>query len=1007
MKTAGPIDAPVDNTPAIVHVIDDHDAGVEVSGSNTIRVDENVQNERGAEWDDYHLLRQGNGDTSLTYRFENLDNGTYEVFVSYVHYADRATNVPYEVLDGETSLGTVRINQKELADDGTLNLKGHDVPFESLGEFEIENGELTVRVSNDTNGWAGTNTIAVKKIADATPVVEPLSANAIAALSASPEVAALGDLDAVINDIASALVAEEATPETTAEWIAHLESLETQLQTAIAAGSDGLGDHLTAIQASRAQLEKAEIGAPRVEVTVEGDTQHITYWNPLDQSVFKIYWHGGEETITVSHPGGANGDTFSYDFGPRWNGRNYSTHINMHRDEAETNGRIGSIPGYVQSPGDMRASVEDIGIFWVPIDAPDAELLEQQSSAAQSALRGVAADAVAMEATEVATEPVIHEMWTRGDTMHIRYSNPGTATMFAFNVSEGTVHTETIEHTDGLQQGYITFSFADYMANNETARLDAMMYDVDAEGAATPVGIVTGQCIEGGISAQIESADFLESGMTVLGVRGPNILVAAKTPFENNVLEIEGGGAVSVNRFTANGVNDLQTRIVTFNTANPSGRYKLSLTDADTGRQAAGAMFIWDLGAGTLTEETEGMVLDDEMIDAFRADINAANHQLLMQSMVDDIGLNIAVIRDRQGDDMFRESKFFINDSDDIMYIENSRVAGMPDAGGIFRQLLGSYKDIVGTLLQSAAGIAVAGWSGDSQQEAEEAYQRGYDTLSGDRHIAELAIDFGVRLPSAAEIREEGLRLAIAQVDRFYGNQEAQETEYAQASSAADQKIGGPKEISQAALEHNGAIVAAAHGTSSSVYQSFVASWGDPSTGVVVARTDEVEEETLVGSDSSVEFGAPILVSAGIWDAERFGKLMKELDPNGDWTPPENLPDCPCHLEEMQRLIENDPESFVADNPIALFIWHFGAKYGFRSAPVDGSSQQCTYDGDGNLITSGWAAGSVDSVSPVDIETFIQHIRDDVIPRIFVPGDGYFDLRESNQGVDCTSHSSN
>lgn len=80
------------------------------------------------------------------------------------------------------------------------------------------------------------------------------------------------------------------------------------------------------------------------------------------------------------------------------------------------------------------------------------------------------------------------------------------------------------------------------------------------------------------------------------------------------------------------------------------------------------------------------------------------------------------------------------------------------------------------------------------------------------------------------------------------------------------------------------------------------------------------------------------------------------------------LPPCPCTLAEAKAA----PSEWVysATKDLVLPIFHPGAKSsvrsakGYQSVPGTSHGQQCCYDGDGNLITEGPAAGTPDLWSP-------------------------------------------
>jgi hypothetical protein len=95
-----------------------------------------------------HYASAGTGGSVATWTFP-VSPGQYDVSVTYYSYADRASNAPYTVLDGSTSLGTVLVNQQVppsgITDQGANWL--------DLGTFVVSGNHLVVQLSNNANGY--------------------------------------------------------------------------------------------------------------------------------------------------------------------------------------------------------------------------------------------------------------------------------------------------------------------------------------------------------------------------------------------------------------------------------------------------------------------------------------------------------------------------------------------------------------------------------------------------------------------------------------------------------------------------------------------------------------------------------------------------------------------------------------------------------------------------------------------------------------------------------------
>lgn len=104
---------------------------------------------------DYHTAG-GGGDTA-TWTFNNLANGTYQVLARWIGFSNRATNAPYTVLDGSTSLGTVLVNQQQMP----VGDQSNGITWQSLGKFNTTTGTLAVRLGDNANGYVIADAIRI------------------------------------------------------------------------------------------------------------------------------------------------------------------------------------------------------------------------------------------------------------------------------------------------------------------------------------------------------------------------------------------------------------------------------------------------------------------------------------------------------------------------------------------------------------------------------------------------------------------------------------------------------------------------------------------------------------------------------------------------------------------------------------------------------------------------------------------------------------------------------
>ncbi len=126
-----------------------------------------------------------------------------------------------------------------------------------------------------------------------------------------------------------------------------------------------------------------------------------------------------------------------------------------------------------------------------------------------------------------------------------------------------------------------------------------------------------------------------------------------------------------------------------------------------------------------------------------------------------------------------------------------------------------------------------------------------------------------------------------------------------------------------------------------------------------------------------------------------------------------DLPDCPCKLDMSGEKPKSPSKEFSEPSTIKSQVLHPGAKWEIRS----NDGQQCCYDEDGNLLTSGPGAGTADKVSPgfFNLKSPL-HFKADVLPFLiayYLDGnshgkhvDQYIDVRPPNAGKGCPTNAS-
>ena len=109
-----------------------------------------------ASWSDTNAYQQdfryhaaGDGTNVASWTFDNLEAGkTYQLFATWTADGNRATNAPFTVLDGTTTLATVQMNEQFAPVDQTLD----NHAWQSIGTYHTDTGSLTIQLSDNANG---------------------------------------------------------------------------------------------------------------------------------------------------------------------------------------------------------------------------------------------------------------------------------------------------------------------------------------------------------------------------------------------------------------------------------------------------------------------------------------------------------------------------------------------------------------------------------------------------------------------------------------------------------------------------------------------------------------------------------------------------------------------------------------------------------------------------------------------------------------------------------------
>jgi photosystem II stability/assembly factor-like uncharacterized protein len=131
--------------PPVQYVVDDGDAGFATNNNGGwINLSNLISYQL-----DYTYHPAGTGANWVSWTFNDLPDGTYQVFTRWSQFSNRATNAPYTVYDGATALGTLSVNQQVAPAGDQVG----DVVWQKLGNYTIDSGMLKVQLTDAANGY--------------------------------------------------------------------------------------------------------------------------------------------------------------------------------------------------------------------------------------------------------------------------------------------------------------------------------------------------------------------------------------------------------------------------------------------------------------------------------------------------------------------------------------------------------------------------------------------------------------------------------------------------------------------------------------------------------------------------------------------------------------------------------------------------------------------------------------------------------------------------------------
>ena len=147
--------------PPTLQVIDNGDSGYRTTGTWSTSTNGGLDG-------DHQWTASGSGADIASWTFDVTPGGEYQVAATWLPAINRATDAPYTVIDGDTALETVTVNQ-ELTP-GDLNDKG--AGWEILGTYIVTGDTLTVELSDVANQYVIADAVRIERLDDIGPEIQ-------------------------------------------------------------------------------------------------------------------------------------------------------------------------------------------------------------------------------------------------------------------------------------------------------------------------------------------------------------------------------------------------------------------------------------------------------------------------------------------------------------------------------------------------------------------------------------------------------------------------------------------------------------------------------------------------------------------------------------------------------------------------------------------------------------------------------------------------------------------
>ncbi|MFP6619114.1 MAG: choice-of-anchor D domain-containing protein, partial [Pirellulaceae bacterium] len=110
---------------------------------------------------DLHYISNGTGSENARWTVDNLETGDYRVYVTWTVASYRPVDAPYTVYNGAQQLSTIDVNQRLAPSDQVIE----QVSWKNLGTFTINNGTLTVEMTDDASSrWLIADAVYIEEV---------------------------------------------------------------------------------------------------------------------------------------------------------------------------------------------------------------------------------------------------------------------------------------------------------------------------------------------------------------------------------------------------------------------------------------------------------------------------------------------------------------------------------------------------------------------------------------------------------------------------------------------------------------------------------------------------------------------------------------------------------------------------------------------------------------------------------------------------------------------------